>query len=84
MEIKRRKTKVIKIGDIRIGGDNPVAIQGMTKTATSDIKNTIKQINQLQNAGAQIVRLAVKDDSDAKALKIIRESELTFSGRYTF
>lgn len=72
MEIKRRGCKVIRIGDCLIGGKNPVAIQSMTKTRTSDIDNTVKQIKQLEGAGCQIVRLAVKDLIDAAALKKIK------------
>ncbi|MFA5356694.1 MAG: flavodoxin-dependent (E)-4-hydroxy-3-methylbut-2-enyl-diphosphate synthase [Candidatus Omnitrophota bacterium] len=71
-KIKRSKTKVIRIGNIRIGGDNPIAIQSMTKTHTYDIPGTIKQIRELESAGCQIVRLAVKDSKDAKALKKIK------------
>ncbi|MDD5130214.1 MAG: flavodoxin-dependent (E)-4-hydroxy-3-methylbut-2-enyl-diphosphate synthase [Candidatus Omnitrophica bacterium] len=72
MEIKRRKCKVIKIGNCLIGGKNSVAIQSMTKVKTSDIENTVKQIRQLEQAGCQIVRLAVKDSADAEALKRIK------------
>jgi len=72
MEIKRRKSKVIKIGDCLIGGKNPIAIQSMTKTKTSDVESAIRQIKQLELAGAQIVRLAIKDASDAAALKKIK------------
>ena len=72
MEIKRRDCKVIKIGDCLIGAKNPIAIQSMTKTRTSDIDSTVKQIKQLEVAGAQIVRLAVKDSTDAAALKKIK------------
>lgn len=72
MEIKRRKTKVIKIGNCLIGGNNPIAIQSMAKTKTSDVDSTIRQIKQLEDAGCQIVRLAIKDFSDAAALKKIK------------
>jgi (E)-4-hydroxy-3-methylbut-2-enyl-diphosphate synthase len=72
MEIKRRKSKVIKIGNCLIGGKNPVAIQSMTKTKTSDIDETVRQINQLEASGCQIVRLAIKDLFDAVALKKIK------------
>ena len=72
MQIKRRKSKVIKIGDCLIGGENPVSIQSMTKTKTSDIDNTVRQINQLEGVGCQIVRLAVKDLTDAEALRKIK------------
>jgi len=72
MEIKRRGCRELKIGTCLIGAKNPIAIQSMTKTKTSDIDNTVKQINQLQGVGCQIVRLAVKDSSDAAALKKIK------------
>ncbi len=72
MEIKRRKSKVIKIGDCLIGGKNPIAIQSMAKTKTSDVESAISQIKQLEAAGCQIVRLAIKDTADAAALKKIK------------
>lgn len=72
-KIKRRKTKLIRIGNILIGGNNPVAIQSMAKTKTSDISQTVRQINELGQAGCEIVRLAVKDHTDAKALKDIKK-----------
>lgn len=72
MEYKRRKTRVIKVGDIRIGGSSPISIQAMTKTETKDISATVNQINRLKEIGAEIVRVAVKDIQDAKAIKIIR------------
>lgn len=72
MEIKRRDCKVIKIGDCLIGGKNSVVIQSMTKTKTSDIDNTVRQIKQLEVAGCQIVRLAVVDSADAAALRKIK------------
>lgn len=72
MEIKRRKSKVIRIGKVSIGGKNPVAVQSMTKTRTADVDNTVRQIKQLELAGCQIVRLAIKDTADAAALKKIK------------
>ncbi|MCX5669479.1 MAG: flavodoxin-dependent (E)-4-hydroxy-3-methylbut-2-enyl-diphosphate synthase [Candidatus Omnitrophica bacterium] len=74
MEIQRRKSKVIKIGKVRIGGLNPIAIQSMTKTKTADVSKTVKQINQLEDAGCLIVRLAIKDFTDARALKEIKKN----------
>lgn len=62
----------MKIGDVLIGGTNPVAIQSMTKTRTADVENTVKQINQLKDAGCQVVRLAINDFDDAAALKRIK------------
>jgi len=72
MQIKRRKSKVIKIGNVLIGAGNPIAVQSMTKTKTSDVSATLRQISQLQSAGCQIVRLAIKDQDDARALKKIK------------
>lgn len=72
MKIIRRKAKVIKIGDVSIGANFPVAIQSMTKCKTADIENIIKQINDLEKSGCQIVRLAIKDSGDAAALKQIK------------
>ncbi len=72
-KIIRRKTKIVRIGNICIGGDNPVAIQSMTKTKTSDIEKTAKQIKELERMGCEIVRLAVKDNNDAKALRVIKK-----------
>jgi len=68
----RRKTRVVKIGNIYIGGKNPIAIQSMAKTKTADIEKTIQQIKQLQAVGCQIVRLAIKDSQDARAIKKIK------------
>ena len=72
MKIIRHKTKVVKIGDIRIGGSNPIAIQSMAKTKTGDIEKTVKQIRELENCGCEIIRVAVKDSRDAKAIKQIK------------
>ena len=70
-DIKRRKTKVIKVGSVKVGGDNPISVQSMTNTLTTDIKATIKQINEIQNEGADIVRVSCPDESSSKALKEI-------------
>ncbi|MFA6130117.1 MAG: flavodoxin-dependent (E)-4-hydroxy-3-methylbut-2-enyl-diphosphate synthase [Candidatus Omnitrophota bacterium] len=72
MNIARRKCKIIKIGGLPIGGANPIVIQSMTKTRTSDVENTIIQINELKKAGCQIVRLAINDFNDAASLKKIK------------
>lgn len=74
MQIKRRKSKVVKIGKISIGGLNPIAIQSMIKVKTADIHKTVKQINELESAGCLIVRLAIKDFADARALKEIKRN----------
>jgi len=73
-DITRRKSRVIRIGRVKIGGNNPVAIQSMAKTRTADIESTVKQIKELEAAGCEIVRLAVKDNQDARALKKIKQN----------
>ena len=70
-DIKRRKTKVINVGDVKVGGDNPISVQSMTNTLTTDIKGTIKQINEIQSEGADIVRVSCPDESSTIALKEI-------------
>lgn len=72
--IARRKAITLKLGNIFIGGNHPVAIQSMTKTKTSDIKATIRQIKELEGAGCEIVRLAVRNSLDASALSKIKKA----------
>lgn len=74
MKIIRRKTKVIKIGNIKIGGDSPVAVQSMVKCKTSNIESVVRQIKELKACGCEIVRLAIKDNDDAIALKKIKNA----------
>ena len=70
-DIKRRKTKVINVGDVKIGGDNPISVQSMTNTLTTDVKATINQINDIAEEGADIVRVSCPDTESTKALKEI-------------
>ena len=70
-DIKRRKTKVIKVGDVKIGGDHPISVQSMTNTLTTDVKATINQINDIAEEGADIVRVSCPDAESTKALKEI-------------
>jgi (E)-4-hydroxy-3-methylbut-2-enyl-diphosphate synthase len=70
--IKRRKSKIIKIGHVCIGGEYPVAIQSMTKTHTKDIEKTSRQIQELELSGCEIIRLSVKDMEDARAIGKIK------------
>ncbi len=70
-DIHRRKTKVIKIGNVKIGGDNPISVQSMTNTLTTDTKATIKQINEIYSEGADLVRVSCPDKESTKALKEI-------------
>lgn len=69
MPYTRINTKPVYINNLQIGGSNRVVIQSMTNTKTSDIKSTLKQINELKDAGCELVRIAVFDDNDANALK---------------
>ena len=70
-DIKRRKTREISVGNVKIGGDNPIAVQSMTNTKTTDIKSTIDQIINIAEEGADIVRVSCPDESSTKALKDI-------------
>ena len=69
--IKRKKTKEIKVGKISVGGNSKITVQSMTNTLTTDVKNTITQINQLEEAGADIVRVSCPDENSTKSLKEI-------------
>ena len=68
-DIKRRKTKEINVGKVKVGGNNPISVQSMTNTLTTDVKDTIKQINEIHSEGADIVRVSCPDESSSKALK---------------
>ncbi|MFH1397132.1 MAG: flavodoxin-dependent (E)-4-hydroxy-3-methylbut-2-enyl-diphosphate synthase [Candidatus Omnitrophota bacterium] len=72
MKIIRRKAKVVKIGDLTIGGNNPVAIQSMVKIKTENFSGVINEIKELENFGCEIIRLAVEDMADARALTKIK------------
>jgi (E)-4-hydroxy-3-methylbut-2-enyl-diphosphate synthase len=68
----RRKTRPVKIGRLTVGGDAPIVVQSMTKTDTRDVERTVAQIQQMEAAGCEVVRLAVPDLEAAKALVQIR------------
>ena len=70
-DIKRRKTRVINVGKVKVGGDNPISVQSMTNTLTTDVKATINQINDIAEAGADIVRVSCPDEGSTFALKEI-------------
>ena len=75
-DIKRRKTKKVKVGKVEIGGDSPISVQSMTNTLTTDVDATIKQINELTEAGADIVRVSCPDKDSSLALKkILKHTE---------
>ena len=72
--INRKKTKKIKVGNISVGGDSQISVQSMTNTLTTDVKATVKQINSLEEVGADIVRVSCPDEDSTKALKdIVKE-----------
>ena len=70
-EIKRRLTKEINVGNVKVGGDNPISVQSMTNTLTKDIKETVNQIKRIEEAGADIVRVSCPDQDSTKALRNI-------------
>ena len=72
--IFRKKTKVIKVGNVAVGGNSVISVQSMTNTLTTDIKSTINQINSLEEAGADIVRVSCPDEGSTKSLnEIVKE-----------
>ncbi|NCW58730.1 MAG: 4-hydroxy-3-methylbut-2-en-1-yl diphosphate synthase, partial [Proteobacteria bacterium] len=71
--IERKKTSIVKVGNVLIGGNNPIAVQSMTNTDTCDVVSTVNQINDLQAAGADIVRVSVPGFEEAKAFKEIKK-----------
>ena len=74
MSFKRRKTREINIGGVKIGGDNPIAIQSMCNTDTRDVKATADQIKRLEKAGCEIIRVAVPDMEAAECIRDIKKS----------
>ena len=73
-DIKRRKTKKIKVGNVEIGGNAPISVQSMTNTLTTNVDATVKQISELTEAGADIVRVSCPDkDSTLSLKKIIKQ-----------
>ena len=68
----RNNTKEIQIGNIKIGGCYKISIQSMTNTKTKDIDATVKQINELENLGCEIIRVAVLDYEDAYSISKIK------------
>ena len=73
-DIKRKKTKVINVGNLKIGGENPISVQSMTNTLTKDIDATIHQIHEITEAGADLVRVSCPDKESTEALKKITHS----------
>ena len=73
-DIIRKKTKEINVGKVLVGGDNPISVQSMTNTITKDIKSTIKQINDIEKEGADLVRVSCPDEESSKSLKEITKN----------
>jgi len=70
--VKRKTTRQIMVGDVPVGNSNPITVQSMTNTPTADVKATISQIERLQNAGCEIIRVAVPDVDSARAISLIK------------
>mgnify|MGYP001267001301 CR=1 FL=1 len=76
-DIARKKTKEITVGDVKIGGNNPISVQSMTNTITKDTKATINQINKIASEGADLVRVSCPDKESTSALKeIVKHSSV--------
>jgi (E)-4-hydroxy-3-methylbut-2-enyl-diphosphate synthase len=73
VEMKRNPTRVVRIGTIEIGAGRPIAVQSMTATKTTDVEATVRQINALTDAGADVVRVAVDSTKEADALAQIND-----------
>ncbi|MCX7957261.1 MAG: flavodoxin-dependent (E)-4-hydroxy-3-methylbut-2-enyl-diphosphate synthase [Endomicrobia bacterium] len=72
--MKRKKTIPVKVGNLVIGGNNPIIVQTMTKTDTKNVYATIRQINEIQKIGGKLVRVAVPNVEAAEAFKIIKKN----------
>jgi (E)-4-hydroxy-3-methylbut-2-enyl-diphosphate synthase len=73
-DIKRRETLEVKVGNVKIGGKNPISVQSMTNTLTTNIKETLNQIQNIANEGADLVRVSIPDQDSSKALKVITKN----------
>ena len=71
--INRKKTRQIHVGTVKVGGFAPISVQSMTNTFTHDVSNTVSQIQRLQDAGCEIVRVAVPDEASAAAISEIKK-----------
>jgi len=76
-DIQRKKTKAVHLGNVIVGNNNPITVQSMTNTLTKDPKATLKQINEIANEGAELVRVSVPDEDSSNALKeIVKHSSV--------
>jgi (E)-4-hydroxy-3-methylbut-2-enyl-diphosphate synthase len=74
MQIQRKSTQTVHVGKVPVGGMAPIAVQSMTNTPTQDVETTIAQIHRLEDAGCEIIRVAVPDEASAKAIRRIRQA----------
>jgi len=75
--INRKKTKEVKVGNLIVGGEHAITVQSMTTTKTHDVKATLKEVERLEEAGCQIIRITVPDQPAADALyEIKKESRI--------
>ena len=74
MKISRRKSNLVKVGNVSIGNESPIVVQSMTDTDTSDVVKTVNQIKELCDAGSEIVRITVNNDQAAKSVEIIKNN----------
>ena len=73
MKIKRRRTRQVRIGNVKIGGRAPISIQSMAKTPIIDVSKILREIERLRNAGCEIVRVAVRDEESAGCLANLKK-----------
>jgi (E)-4-hydroxy-3-methylbut-2-enyl-diphosphate synthase len=71
-EIKRRKSRLIYVGDVPVGGNSDISVQSMTNTLTTNVKETLNQIKGLEEVGADLIRVSVPDEDSARAFKKIK------------
>ena len=84
-DISRKKTRKISVGDVEIGGDSPISVQSMTNTLTTDIKATVQQILELEDLGADLVRVSCPDEDSSLALKhIVKEVNIPIIADFHF
>lgn len=76
MEIKRKRTKTIRVGDVSIGGSNPIVVQAMAKSKLKDTAKIKEEIKELENAGAEIIRLAIPEEESIGHLKFLMDQGL--------
>ena len=72
--IQRRKTRPLKLGNLELGNNAPIAVQSMTNTFTQDVQATTEQIHRLEKAGCEVVRVAVPDEDAARAIAFIKKN----------